>query len=474
MSYRYFPLECAPVVAGPFWGGSELRPAPRPILLGSAYWRPMMGRSFWSTVVDALFWVVIAATALSCFFALTGYALRAFRRLQLEEAFPGEKGKRRLQRLDRHVGAFRLMASLLRTLANITLVVTIVHLFEVDTASAWTNFIAPIATALGIIAIAGVAVPHAWADHAGEKVLAATLEPLWILRCLLWPVIFLMQAFDAPIRRLSGVTPTDDENGDAAEQEVLHAVAEGRAEGAVEAEEVEMIESVMELNETDAGEIMTPRTDIVALPVETDFAAACGKITEAGHTRMPVYEDDLDNIIGILYAKDLLHHLSDTDPPGLRELMRKPFFIPASKALDELLREFKTRQQHLAVVLDEYGGTAGLVTVEDILEEIVGEIADEYDKPEPEPMTILDERTAELDGRVYVDDLNDALNLKVPEDEDYDTAGGLVVSELGHIPAAGETVDAYGARFTVLAGDERKITRLRVEVIEDGDGEQDT
>jgi CBS domain containing-hemolysin-like protein len=391
----------------------------------------------------------------------------------MEEAFAGEKGKRRLEAVARHLEALRLMVSLLRTLANITLVVTVVHLFDVAVDSAWTKFIAPVAVALAVIAVAGVAIPHAWANYAGQRVLAATYTVLLALRYALWPVVAVLQLFDLPIRRLSGVSDDEEENGESAKQEVLHAAAEGQAEGAVDAEEVEMIESVMELDETHAGEIMPPRTDIVALPVEATFADACAKITDAGHTRMPVYEDDLDNIIGVLFAKDLLQYAGQADPPGLREMMRKPFFIPESKALDELLAEFKAGRQHLAVVLDEYGGTAGLVSVEDILEEIVGEISDEYDKPEPEPVTLINETTAEIDGRFYIDDLNDLLSLKIPEDEDYDTAAGLVVSEMGHIPAPGEQIEAYGARFSVLAADERKITRLRVEVLEAGDDARD-
>jgi len=424
--------------------------------------------------VHPLIWVVVAATALSGVFALVAHVLRSFRRVELEQAFSGVKGRRRFERLHRHLDALRLMASLLRALSNIVLIVAIVVLFDVPSGSSWEAYVAPVGLALALIAVFGVAIPYAWAEYAGEKALAVCFSPLMALRVLLWPVIGLMQIFDVPIRRLSGAPAEPTENGDAAKQEILQAASEGHAEGAVDAEEVEMIESVMELDETEAGEIMTPRTDIMALPVETGFAEACAKITEAGHTRVPVFETDLDSIIGILYAKDLLQYVSATQPPRLRDIMHQPFFVPTSKALDELLTEFKTRHIHLAVVLDEYGGTAGLVTVEDIIEEIVGDIADEYDKAEPESITLIDARTAEIDGRFYIDDLNDVLKLEIPEDEDYDTAAGLVISELGHIPDAGEQVEAFGARFTVISADERKITRLRVEVDEGEGGEKES
>jgi len=168
--------------------------------------------------------------------------------------------------------------------------------------------------------------------------------------------------------------------------------------------------------------------------------------------------------IGVLYAKDLLGQVAQEQPGQLKALMRKPFFVPETKPLDDLLREFKARKVHMAVVLDEYGGTAGLVTIEDLLEEIVGEISDEYDRPEEALLHRVDEITIEVDGRLYVDELNDALELDLPEDEDYDTVAGMVFSELGYVPSVGEELTTHGAKFTVLEADDRKITRLRVQL----------
>ena len=416
-----------------------------------------------------LIWVV-GSTALSCFFALISYSLRAFRRVQLEEAFSGELGKARLEWLDGNLPSLRLMMSLLRSAANIVLVVGFVFLLESQ--GHWLRSIYAAVASLMVICVFGVGIPSAWAGYAGERMLAVSFPALVGLRYALWPIIALMRVFDVPIKRLAGVSDNEEENDEAAKQEVISAATEGRAGDAIDKDELEMIESVMEFANTQAGEIMTPRTDIFALPIETSFAQAVDEVTTAGHTRVPVYQEDLDSIIGILYAKDLLRHMRDQQPDSLRPIMRKPFFVPETKPLDDLLAEFKARKLHMAVVLDEYGGTAGLVTIEDVIEEIVGEITDEYDKAEPEPMTLVDRRTAEIDGRVYVDDLNDALKLKVPEDDDYDTVAGLILSELGHIPHVGETMDAHGARFTILAADERKITRLRVEVLAEGDAEE--
>ena len=148
----------------------------------------------------------------------------------------------------------------------------------------------------------------------------------------------------------------------------------------------------------------------------------------------------------------------------MRSVMRKPFFVPETKSLDDLLREFKARKMHMAIVLDEYGGTTGLVTIEDLIEEIVGDISDEYDQAESPLLKRIDEQTVEVDGRMYVDDLNDAMDLSLPEEEDYETVAGFIFSELGFIPPVGQTLSSNGAEFTVLSADARKINRLRVVV----------
>lgn len=413
--------------------------------------------------MSTLIWVVVAASALSLFFSVASYSLREYRRVELEESFNGAAGRRRLAVLARHLVPLRLTVSFCRAVANLVLVVAMVFLVSGDVRP--VRALAAAVAAGAIIAVAGIAIPHAWAAHAGERFLSATLGVLLAFRYALYPLVWVMQAFDLPVRRLSGRADGEELTGESAKQEILQAAEEGQAEGAVDAEEVEMIESVMEFADTHAAEIMTPRTDIFALPVDLPVLEARERVVEAGHTRVPVYREDLDHIIGILYAKDLLRHLDGDGPTDLVGVMRQAFFVPESKPLDDLLREFKLRKLHLAIVLDEYGGTAGLVTIEDVLEEIVGEISDEYDRAEPTLLTRVDDRTAEVEGRLYIDDLNDALDLEIPEDEDYDTVAGLVFSELGYVPEIGEELTTGGAKFTVLAADERKIQRLRVEVL---------
>ncbi len=422
---------------------------------------------------DPLLWVAVVSAALSGFFSLNAYALRNSSRRELEAAFAG-RASRFSASLLAHLSELQMLCALLRALLYLTLLVAVLQMFEAGGASV-LGTIAAVAVTAGVISVFAVAIPHSWANYAGPKILAATAPVLLALRRALLPVLLVLRAFDKPIRRLSGVPdPAEDESRDGAgressrletavKAEILQVASEGQAEGAVDAEEVEMIESVIEFGDQRAGEIMTPRTDIVALPLDADPQQVRQAVNQAGHTRIPVYDGDIDNVVGILHAKDLLRQ-ADPDHVELRQIMRKPFFVPETKKLDELLKEFKARRGHMAIVLDEYGGTAGLVTVEDVIEEIVGDISDEYDRPASVLMKRVDERTVEADGRMYIDDLNDATGLRLPEDEDYDTVAGFVFSELGFVPPVGEKFQAHGAAFTVLAADERKIQRVRVEV----------
>lgn len=412
--------------------------------------------------MDLLILAVLACTALSGFFALCDYSLRSFKRSQLEDVFGSDSGRKRLDRFDRNLSVLRVTVSFCRVAANAALIIVMLRLIAPEFSGAW--IVVSVAASCGIIALFGIAIPHALALCAGEKIIAKTFTVLLVLRYMLFFLPDMMIAMELPIRRLLGADVKDDASGEVAKQEILQAVTEGHAEGAVDPEEVEMIESVIEFGDTQTGEIMTPRTDIFAMPADTRRDDAARQIVEAGHSRVPLYEGDMDNIIGILYAKDLLWPVDSPPHAPLREIMRKPYFVPETKPLDDLLREFKTRKVHIAVVLDEYGGTAGLVTIEDLVEEIVGDISDEYDRAEPALMTRLDAKTAEVDGRMHIDDLNDAMELSISEEEDYDTMAGFVFSELGYIPEIGEELVSDGVKFTILAADERKITRLRVEI----------
>ncbi|MBT4867720.1 MAG: HlyC/CorC family transporter, partial [Planctomycetaceae bacterium] len=236
----------------------------------------------------------------------------------------------------------------------------------------------------------------------------------------------------------------------------------------MDADEVDMIESVMEFSDTDAAEIMTPRTDLFALDVQTPFQTAIDEVCAHGHTRVPLYRDSVDNIIGILYAKDLLKYLDSANGTsvGLRDIVKEPFYVPETIGIDTLLENMKREHVHMAIVLDEYGGVAGLVTMEDILEEIVGEIADEYDTEEEAGIKMLEHNIIEVDARVHIDDLNEQFSFDLPEDEDYDTIGGFVFTQLARVPLPGDQFHWQKLRVTVLDADKRSIKRLQIEIDE--------
>jgi CBS domain containing-hemolysin-like protein len=214
-----------------------------------------------------------------------------------------------------------------------------------------------------------------------------------------------------------------------------------------------------------AGEIMTPRTEVQGIQTTASLPEVSAAILKDGHSRIPVYDETIDNIVGILFAKDLIPFVSSDKPFDLRAVLREPLLVPKTKSVRELLSEFKARKVHMAIVLDEYGGTAGLVTVEDIIEELVGEIQDEHEHTAPAEPRIrwLDGRTAEVDARVDIDDLGDELGMPVPEDADYETVGGFVFSTLGHIPDVGEHFEVANLRFTVTGAQRNRVNRVRVE-----------
>jgi CBS domain containing-hemolysin-like protein len=226
-----------------------------------------------------------------------------------------------------------------------------------------------------------------------------------------------------------------------------------------------MINSIIELGERRLHEVMIPRIAIVALPASAGLEETIDKVVDEGHSRVPVFEESIDEVIGILYAKDLLPFLktSSKPRPAIRTLLRPPVFVPESMTVDDLLHEFQRRKVHIAIVLDEYGGTAGLVTIEDLLEEIVGEIQDEFDTEEPMVVKLSDDE-ARVDGRANIDDLTDLFdtNLELEDEDEYDTVGGLIYHRIGGVPSPGDQVSVDGLTLTVESTDGRRVGKVLV------------
>ncbi len=429
-----------------------------------------MGYTGWAVLLICL----LAGGTL--FFSVNAVALRTFSHAKLLEAFRTARKKKDpkelTERLAEKAEELILTCYFYRLVFNMFIFLTLVAVLarpgqSSDQRSCITGYILTVVIATVIFSVFSIAIPHAWAKYAGEKVLCNTHTLLSFFAVVASPILYIFRLYDGFVKRLAGIgESTPEEEHEEKQEEFLTGLEQHRTEGVLDAEEQEMIENVLELSSSTADEIMTPRTDIIAVEVNSDLQKVLETITVGGHTRVPVFEENIDNIVGIVYAKDLLTEIGkDTADFKLRDKMRDVYFVPETKPLRNLLHEFQNRKLHIAVVLDEYGGTAGIVTLEDILEELVGEIVDEYEETPPEPIKKIDRNTIEADARTYIDDVNDEFELNLPDDEDYETLGGFVFSRLGYIPKTNESFEYENLRFTIASAEARKIKRIRIEKV---------
>ena len=311
----------------------------------------------------------------------------------------------------------------------------------------------------------GELIPKRVAMQYPEKIAFAITGMLRVCYTVEKPFVMLLSATTNAVVRLFGIDPNSD--GDqVTEEEIRMMVDVGNERGVIEQSEKEMINNIFEFDDRTAGEVMTHRTEVVGVETDVALAELVRIATEEGYSRIPVYEDTLDDIKGILYVKDLLGMLTECPPEhfSIAEYMRKPLFVPESNRCRELFREFKDKKMQMAVVVDEYGGTSGLVTMEDLLESIVGNIQDEYDDEEEE-VSRLSENVYTMDGSIALDEVERLLRVSIPDDVDYDTLGGLITDLLGRIPTEDEhpSVRIGDAEFTVLEVEDRRIALVRAE-----------
>lgn len=432
--------------------------------------------------MTAALWILGVAALVGCIAAALHDALRDFSVVRLNE-IAERKGHTALVDgvLDDAAGHI-LAAGTLRVICFVAVCVSSVVVMRVFEPAAGIDAAAGVQTintvrlalaaalAASVTYIFGLVLPSSIADHAGERLICGLVVPVRALHLLTWPVRQ-VALIDVAIKRLTGNQHVTEEQK--LEEEIISVVAEGEREGQLGETQRDMIEAVVDFKGRTVDQIMTPRTEIEGFEYTDDLSYIRKFIEAHGHSRTPVYQGDLDHIVGILYAKDLLRFLgSDTTSFKLKPILRRPVWVPETKPLMELLYELRARKVHMAIVADEYGGTAGLVTFEDLLEEIVGEIQDEYEPQHvgaPEIEVKLDLRLAEAEARAYVVDVNEALEplgVEVPVSEEYDTLGGYVLARLGHIPEPGESFREEGFVVTVLAAEATRVTRLKIERIE--------
>jgi putative hemolysin len=300
--------------------------------------------------------------------------------------------------------------------------------------------------------------------HDPERVLKTLLPSFNAIALVLFPITRSLVGIIKTLRRerpvpapSNGVPPEEDENGDAA-----HAYLEaGEQEGLIEREERRLIESIVDFGDTLVREVMTPRPDIVAIPIDATLGEVRQVFAEQQYSRVPVFRESLDQIVGFVYVKDLIR-LPEVPPTErvVAQLLRPAYYVPETKRVSDLLKEFQRQQVQSAVVVDEYGGTAGLVTIEDLLEEIVGEIRDEYDV-ELEPVQQEADGVFVFSGNVPIEELNDRLGVSISR-EGFSTIGGYLLAQLGRVPTVGEQFDVDGLHVEVLEAERRRVTRVRV------------
>jgi CBS domain containing-hemolysin-like protein len=417
-----------------------------------------------------MFWLALASLLWTCLAAIGARSLVEFSPHELKEICRRRNTAGRLGQILRRRDQVVLAAETLQVVASAMFIGAgaIWILAQAEWRPTWPTVVSWLAAGAGALLAAQIWIPWSVVRLWAAPFLYYTWG-LWLgVSFLLVPLVAVARFVDAVIHRLAG-RPPEEPDEESFEDDIRTIVTEGHREGLLEEDAREMIEGIMELGDLDVSEIMTPRTDMVCMPLSLSWKEALQFIVKSGHTRIPVINKNLDDVVGILYAKDLLPELAKAPGEPVRPwtaLLRDAYFVPETKPIDVLLEEFQRTRSHMAVVLDEYGGVSGLVTMEDVLEEIVGEIVDEYDKELVEGIRQLDEGLCEALGKVRIDELNEKLGLELPEDGDFDTIGGFVFSRLGHIPEVGEELLAEGARITVLEVTRRRIERVRIEILD--------
>jgi magnesium and cobalt exporter, CNNM family len=424
---------------------------------------------------------IIALVAINAFFVAAEFALVASRRTRIEAMIRRGDRKARMVRkalgdLYRLLSATQLGITLTSILLGFVAEDTVGHLFR-DWFSALPpalDFLARggIASAIAVAVVSflhvvfGELTPKAWAITYPEGTSRWVVTPLVAFSWITWPVNLALNVSARMVLRLLGIKRTNPEADRVHSPEELRMLVEqSRKTGGLGAGDARLLEGVFEFSEKNARDVMTPRTRIVALPADLALAVAADRVAAAGRSRYPVTGESLDDVVGIVHAKDILRGLLSGSESPVQDIARPAFFVPGTREVEDVLADMKRQKAHLAIVLDEFGGTAGLVTMEDLLEEIVGPIYDEYDQaPAAAPAGTAGSSGSGvpiLPGSMEVSDVNRLLKLQL-DDADYTTIGGLLFGHLGRLPKVGDRVNLQGGTFEILEMDGRRVGRVRV------------
>ena len=419
-----------------------------------------------------LFWCMIIGYLLTTLSATASVVLNEIQWHELEEYCKQKKQSKLFGRifdlrdqLDLGVGIFQAAAT---ALAVVSMVFWLNVRNPVSELDGWR--IAWVIMLVGFCLVFSVSwIPWAVARIGAVKFLFRTWRWWWVVSALAWPLMVGGRIVTVMFARATGQDEDEEDEEEAFEDEILSMVSEAEHDGFLESETRDMIEGVMELDDNNVVAVMMHRSRVDALEVSTDWEQMVLFVVESGRTRIPVYQEKIDNIVGLLYTKDLLRESlrGEKKRRPLKKLLRDPLFVPETTLLDEMLSKFLHVRTHMAIVQDEYGGMAGVVTIEDILEEIVGEIVDETDKDQSKAITILNPNQADVVGWVHIDRLNEVMGVELPEDDQFDTVSGLIMNQLKEIPRPGHELTVGRVQFNIQEANRRQIKSVRVTVLDE-------
>lgn len=418
-----------------------------------------------------LFWCMIGGITLTTFSAIASLVLNEIAWHELEEYCKQKKQNDLFGRIFDLRAQLALGAGILQMIAIAITAVSMTgwllgsRLFQ--ELAGWDAFTIFCLVAFCLV-ICGSWIPWAVARVAAVQFLFRTWRWWFLVSALAWPIMVGGQFLTSLLARASGQEEDEDDEEEAFEDEILSMVSEGEHDGFLESDARDMIEGVMELDDNDVASVMTQRTRVDALDEQTAWEEMVRFVVESGRTRIPVYRHKIDNIVGILYAKDLLRESlrRENKRKPLRKLLRDPLIVPETTLLDEMLNKFLHVRTHMAIVQDEYGGMAGVITIEDILEEIVGEIVDETDKDQSDDITILNTNQADVLGTVHIGRINEIMGLELPEDDQFDTISGLIMHQLNEIPRSGRELTVGRVQFNIQEANRRQITSVRITLLD--------
>lgn len=433
--------------------------------------------------------LLFALIFVNAFFAMSEIAIISLNDTKIERlAEEGDKKAKKIIRLTENSSNFLSMIQIGVTLAGFLTSAAAADSF----APILTNAVAPLMPGIpvGIIdtvslvlitivisyfsLVLGELVPKKIAMQKAEKISYKIVGFLLVFMKITKPVVKVLAFSTNTIVRLFGIDPTADEEK-VTEEEILMMVDVGEESGVIENTQAEMISNIFELDDIDAGDIMTHRVDMTAVEADEAVSEVIKVAIADGYSRIPVYDDDPDNIIGMVYIKDLLGYIGKEIPmdKSIREVMREAYFVPETKKCGQLFTEMSEKHIQMAIVVDEYGGTAGLVTIEDIIESIVGNIQDEYDD-EDEEIAKINDTTFTVEGNTDIDEVDELVGAELPQD-DYDTLAGFIISRLGYLPKDGDmdTVEYENLKFTVLSVEDKRIAKVRIDITPRDDATED-